>query len=175
MAKERVKLMRNTGSQETPVWEQWFAKTVADAVMMSDADGETQNVKQYVDKKIADLIGGAPSTFDTLKEIADYIAAHKEISDALDAAIGNKVDKVNGKQLSTNDYTTAEKEKLSKIATNANNYKHPESHAASMITQDATHRFTTDAEKESWSAKANVVFASSLPAKAAPGTICFLI
>ena len=41
------------------------------------------------------------------------------------AKIANKVDKVKGKQLSTEDYTTAEKTKLSRIADNANNYTHP--------------------------------------------------
>lgn len=41
--------------------------------------------------------------------------------------IVNKVDKVDGKGLSTNDYTTAEKTKLAGIATNANNYSHPTS------------------------------------------------
>lgn len=41
------------------------------------------------------------------------------------AALGNKVDKVSGKGLSTNDYTTAEKTKLSGIETNANKYVHP--------------------------------------------------
>lgn len=39
--------------------------------------------------------------------------------------LGNKVDKVSGKGLSTNDYTTAEKTKLDGIADNANNYTHP--------------------------------------------------
>lgn len=34
--------------------------------------------------------------------------------------LNNKVDKVSGKQLSTNDYTTAEKQKLAGIATQAN-------------------------------------------------------
>lgn len=37
----------------------------------------------------------------------------------------DKVDKVTGKQLSTNDYTTTEKNKLAGIATGANNYVHP--------------------------------------------------
>ena len=41
------------------------------------------------------------------------------------AKIANKVDKVEGKQLSTEDYTTAEKTKLGGIADNANNYTHP--------------------------------------------------
>ena len=41
------------------------------------------------------------------------------------SALALKVDKVNGKQLSTNDYTTSEKNKLQGIAANANNYIHP--------------------------------------------------
>lgn len=71
--------------------------------------------------------------------------------------------------------SSADKSKLDGVAANANNYVHPSTHAASMITQDSTHRFTTDTEKSTWNAKANVVFASSLPTSAAPGTICFLI
>ena len=43
----------------------------------------------------------------------------------VDAVVENKVDKVEGKGLSTNDYTTAEKNKLSGIEANANNYVHP--------------------------------------------------
>ena len=34
-------------------------------------------------------------------------------------------------------------------------YTHPSSHAATMITQDSTHRFVTDAEKATWNAKSN--------------------
>lgn len=45
--------------------------------------------------------------------------------DILDNAVTSKVDKVTGKQLSTNDYTAAEKTKLAGIATGANNYVHP--------------------------------------------------
>lgn len=68
--------------------------------------------------------------------------------------LNNKVDKVSGKQLSTNDYTTAEKNKLAGIATGANNYVHPSTHAASVIVQDANNRFVTDAEKTAWNGKA---------------------
>lgn len=48
-----------------------------------------------------------------------------------------------------------DKVKLDGIASGANNYTHPSSHPASMITQDATHRFVTDAEKNTWNAKAS--------------------
>lgn len=68
----------------------------------------------------------------------------------VDDKLTGKVDKVTGKQLSTEDYTTAEKNKLSGITAGANNYTHPSTHPASMITQDSTHRFVTDTEKDTW-------------------------
>lgn len=68
-------------------------------------------------------------------------------ADKIDAEIVKKVDKVSGKNLSTNDYTTAEKTKLAGIADNANNYVHPAAHPATIITQDTTHRFITDIER----------------------------
>lgn len=43
----------------------------------------------------------------------------------VNAKIDNKVDKIEGKGLSTNDYTTEEKTKLAGIAENANNYSLP--------------------------------------------------
>ena len=81
--------------------------------------------------------------------------------EAVRTLISNKVDKVQGKGLSTNDYTTTEKNKLAGIAANANNYSHPSSHPATMITQDSSHRFVTDAEKSSWNSKPSTSVASS--------------
>lgn len=48
------------------------------------------------------------------------------------AALDNKVDAVNGKGLSTNDYTTTEKNKLSGIAENANNYSLPTASSSTL-------------------------------------------
>ena len=57
-------------------------------------------------------------------------------------ALSGKVDKVNGKGLSTNDYTTAEKNKLTGIETGANKYVHPSYTAKTnglyKVTVDAT-------------------------------------
>lgn len=53
--------------------------------------------------------------------------------DSLNDKINTKVDKVDGKDLSTNDFTDELKSKLDGIAENANNYVHPESHPSSMI------------------------------------------
>lgn len=53
----------------------------------------TEAMNTAISTAISDLIGGAPETYNTLKEIADYIEAHQEVVDALNAAIGNKADK----------------------------------------------------------------------------------
>lgn len=62
-------------------------------------------------------------TWDKLSETVDL--SGYATTAAMNTALGNKVDKVSGKGLSTNDYTTAEKDKLAGIATGANNYSLP--------------------------------------------------
>ena len=54
-----------------------------------------------------------------------------------------------------------DKKKLDGIQAGANNYTHPSSHPASMITEDTSHRFVTDAEKTKWN-KAATDSASAL-------------
>ena len=49
-----------------------------------------EEVKTVINNRIDELIAGAPETFDTLKEIADYIAEHADVTKALNEAIGNK-------------------------------------------------------------------------------------
>ena len=66
----------------------------------------------------------------------------------VDSKLTNKVDKVTGKDLSTNDYTNAEKQKLAGISAGANKYIHPSTHSASMITETSDKKFVTDAEKK---------------------------
>ena len=73
----------------------------------------------------------------TAQEVGAAAAEHThEQADiaGLSAALAGKIDVESGKGLSTNDYTTAEKQKLAGIAENANNYAHPATHPASMIT-----------------------------------------
>lgn len=111
--------------------------------------------------------GAAAAAVTAHVQASDPHAQYLKESDA-ETALSNKVDKVTGKQLSTEDYTTAEKSKLSGIESGANAYTHPSSHPASMITDDATRRFVTDTEKATWSGKADLVSgkvpASQLPA-----------
>lgn len=82
-------------------------------------------------------------------------------ADAIDLALAGKVDKVAGKQLSTEDYTTAEKSKLAGVATGANNYVHPSTHPPAIIAQDSSNRFVTDSEKSTWNGKAGTAVATT--------------
>ncbi len=132
-------------------------KILVTADVAAAAASALAQANRYADEKIAakitELINGAPTTLDTLKEIADEMQKNEGVVETLNSAIGNKVDKVAGKGLSEADFTNTEKTKLAGIAANANNYTHPSSHAASMITQDSTHRFVSDTEKSTWNAK----------------------
>lgn len=73
----------------------------------------------YVDNKVAGLVDSAPATLDTLNELAAALGDDPNFATTVATQIGTKVDKVDGKGLSTNDYTTAEKTKLSGIAAGA--------------------------------------------------------
>jgi hypothetical protein len=81
----------------------------------------------------------------------------------IDGLLANKVTVVVGKQLSTEDYTTVEKTKLAGIATGATANQtdaylldlgnHTGTLAFARITNDATHRWLTDAQISTWDAK----------------------
>lgn len=53
----------------------------------------TEAMNTAISTAISGLIDGAPETYDTLKEIADYIEAHKSVETTLNEAIGKKADK----------------------------------------------------------------------------------
>lgn len=61
-----------------------------------------------------------------------------------------------------------DKSKLDGVAAGANNYSHPASHSATIITQSATHRFVSDAEKAAWNAKAELASPSFTGTPTAP-------
>lgn len=52
-------------------------------------------------------------------------------------------------------FSGSDKEKLDTVARNANNYTHPATHPPSIIAQDASNRFVTDGEKQTWNGKAD--------------------
>jgi hypothetical protein len=68
-------------------------------------------------------------------------------------------------------FTTTLKNKLDGVDTGANNYTHPATHPPSIITQDASNRFVTDAEKSTWNSKLDSVPSNTDAAKIANGTV----
>ena len=109
-----------------------FAQSGTDLETLLTTIPSTETVNGLISDAIDALIDGAPATYDTLKEISDWIATHQDEYAALIAAIAGKVDKVEGKQLSTEDYTTAEKTKLAGIEAGANNYTLPTATASAL-------------------------------------------
>ena len=110
----------------------------------------THNNKSVIDKITQSLLDNWNSAYTHISDSVKHITGAERTTWN---TVTNKVDKISGKGLSANDYTTEEKNKLSGIANNANNYVHPATHSASMIVQDATHRFVTDTEKTGWNDK----------------------
>jgi hypothetical protein len=96
-----------------------------------------------------------------LSNVDNTSDANKPVSTAQATAIGLKVDKVTGKGLSTEDYTTTEKNKLSGIEAGANNYVHPSTHPPSIIVQDSSNRFVSDTEKSTWNGKESAITAGT--------------
>lgn len=84
----------------------------------------SESVYSKIMLSIAEVVAEAPEDFDTLKEISDWISGHEDSAAAMNSAIRanttaitGKVDKETGKGLSTNDFTTSEKVKLSDCQT----------------------------------------------------------
>lgn len=89
------------------------------------ADEALLNAKTYADQKIAALVDSAPEALDTLQELSNALGNDPNFSTTILEKIGSKVDAVEGKGLSSTDFTQEEKTKLSTIAENANYYVHP--------------------------------------------------
>ncbi|MHA7966602.1 hypothetical protein ACX93W_21045 [Paenibacillus sp. CAU 1782] len=129
-------------------------KTVVDSQFITKADKSSVYTKSETDQRIQTIVGAAPDALDTLQEIADALNNDPDFAGTMTVQLAGKVDKVAGKGLSANDYTTAEKTKLAGIAAGANNYAHPATHPPAIIAQDANNRFVSDTEKSAWNAKA---------------------
>lgn len=106
-------------------------KSYVDTQLATKANASNVYTKSEVDSKVSSVyrVKGSVASYANLpttnvqSETVDL--SGYATTAAMNTALGNKVDKVSGKGLSTNDYTTAEKDKLAGIATGANNYSLP--------------------------------------------------
>lgn len=137
----------------------------------ANAIDKLEEAKGYTDSKIADLVGSESvkdQINDAISSKADDVdlTTHTENTTvhitAQERAIWNAKASTAVATSSTDGLMAAEdKAKLDDIEEGANKYTHPTSHAATMITEDTSHRFVTDAEKSSWNAKASTALAST--------------
>ncbi|MFR4583901.1 hypothetical protein [Clostridium cadaveris] len=125
------------------------------SVMFSKLTGLYTNaqIDAAISRAINGLMNGAPGALDTLKELADAMGNDPNFAATITNKLSGKVDKITGKGLSTEDFTTALLNKLNGIAVGANAYIHPSTHPATMIVEDTTHRWLTDALIASWNAR----------------------
>ena len=149
------------GSDPIPLASSSSAGLMAatDKVKLNNSYTSAQ-VDAAISAAVNGLINGAPEALDTLIELASALGNDPNFAATITNSLATKVDKITGKGLSANDFTDILLNKLNGIAAGANNYTHPSSHPGSMITEDSTHRFATDAEKSAWNAKAGTTTAT---------------
>lgn len=96
-----------------------IGETVYDLAAKFDAEDnnikDTYSTKEYVTQKISELVNSAPGTLDTLNEIAAALNNDSNFATTIITQLGTKVDKVKGKQLSTEDFTAALKTSLESL------------------------------------------------------------
>lgn len=126
--------------------EEALNKAIGTKALQTDFDAHTSNMKVHItnterenlndanskkhthsNKSVLDGISSALITAwnNAVEHISDTVKHITPSERALLNTVSNKVDKVKGKGLSTNDYTTEEKNKLKGISANANNYSLP--------------------------------------------------
>lgn len=98
--------------------------TKEDKTNYDDANSKkhTHTNKGVLDKLTQTLLDNWNSAYSHITDAIKHITADER---QLWNTVSNKVDKISGKGLSTNDYTTSEKSKLAGIAENANSYTLP--------------------------------------------------
>lgn len=171
MANKNIQMKIKNGEGS---WDNLFPKTLATIIELNNGKTVEDTITEIlnalnsktsiadVEAKIKNIIGTAPGALDTLQELATALNNDANFATTITNLLANKVDKVSGKQLSTQDFTTELKTKLESLKINADGtaqvtqYVHPSTHPATMIIEDGTHRFVTDAEKQLWGSKTKI-------------------
>ena len=144
----------------------------------------TESVTSAIDALRQEMLGDTPvEAYNTFTELAAYIAEHKEVSDALSAAVGNKADKattLKGYGI-TDAYTKTETDKkisdatggvsAATVQTALNSYKTSnDTRVSALETAKHTHANKTvldgiSSDKVSaWNGKAKVYYSAEEPA-----------
>ena len=104
------------------------------------------------------IVGGLEAGMDILVEYIELINASPFPYHANEHLTGG-VDPIPKATISADGLMAKEdKSKLDGVDTGANNYTHPSTHPASMITESTTKRFVSDTEKTAWDGKADKTY-----------------
>lgn len=133
--------------------------------------GKTLTTNDYTnaDKAKVDAIPSNPKYTDTTYDLSPYAKTTD-----VDTKLGGKVDKVTGKTLTTNDFTSTHKSKLDNLTSTASGNEATTSNRGYMsasdksklnglknvtklseLAGDSTHRLVSDTEKTTWNGKAD--------------------
>ena len=93
----------------------WIPQTASSIATTPGAGGNVDltgyATEEYVNTKVAELVDNAPETLNTLKEVADALNENASTAEALNQAIGNKVDKTDyPESTNSNQYLTTDAE-----------------------------------------------------------------
>lgn len=108
-------IAKSDGENVTVIYndkEQTLSSALAEIFTTANSAVTEENVQSLITDEVTKLINGAPEAGDTLKELFDLITTNSEAAELLTSAVSGKVDKVEGKGLSAEDFTTILKEKL---------------------------------------------------------------
>ncbi|GEM_PF-2345253 len=114
-------------------WDDLFPKTKATITVLNNGKTVETVITEVlttlgtktdlttVQSEIQKIVGSAPGALDTLQELATALSNDANFATTITNALANKVDKVAGKGLSTEDFTTDLKTKLTSLT----GYIHP--------------------------------------------------
>ena len=94
-----------------------YTNDVVAGALVDQIDIGDYATTDYVDSKVAELVDTAPEVLNTLNELAAALGDDANFAATVATQLSNKVDKVSGKGLSTNDFTNADKTKLDSALT----------------------------------------------------------
>lgn len=133
-----------------------YLNNKADKSALTTTNNNLNSLQSTVDGKAPKNHASADNTYGVgsktqyghvkVDESLDTSSVNTVQNKVVSSALNNKVDKVTGKGLSTEDYTSAEKSKLANIEAEANKYVHPSTHNSNMIVNTtALNNIGTDA------------------------------
>lgn len=101
-------------------------------------DASLTSANAYTDEKIGLLMNNSSEAVDSIMELADIMSENEDVVSALEEAVGKKVDKVNGKGLSTNDLTATLKSNYDSAYSHVSNKSNPHGVTLAQLGVNAT-------------------------------------